>query len=167
MMSSMMSMMSSMMAGMGGSGATMSGGSPTPGSGSGMSGGPGMPGGTNSTLTRQAQAGGVTVTVTPLNLRTPGLASLDFYVTLETHSVDLSQDLTQSAVLRLPSGAELPAARWVGPRGGHHVEGTLSFSALDVAGASVLPATGTLTLAIRNLGGVPERTFAWDLNQVP
>jgi hypothetical protein len=139
----------------------MSGGSSTPGSV------PGIPGGTNSALTRQAQAGGLTITVTSLNLRTLGLASLDFYVKLETHSVDLSQDLTQLAVLRLPSGAELPAARWVGPRGGHHVEGTLSFSALDAAGAPVLPATGMLTLAIRNLGGVTERTFSWDVSQVP
>jgi hypothetical protein len=161
MMSSMMSMMSSMMGGMGGSSGNMAGGTAAPANGFST------PGSANSALMRQVQAGGVTVSVTPLNLRTPGLASLDFYVRLETHSGDLSQDLTQLAVLQLPSGTALPAARWVGPRAGHHVEGTLSFSALDSSGAPVLPTMGTLTLVMRNLGGDGDRTFSWDLSQLP
>ncbi|MHB0876086.1 MAG: hypothetical protein ACYC5O_08585 [Anaerolineae bacterium] len=122
---------------------------------------------TGSSLARQAQANGITVTVLPMGLRSPGVASLNFYVRLETHSVDLSQDLTQLAVIRLPSGAELPAIGWVGPRGGHHLEGTLSFPALDAARMPAVTRSGTLTLVIRHLAGIDERLFSWDLSQIP
>jgi hypothetical protein len=112
-------------------------------------------------------ASNVKVTVTPGPLHDPTLATLDFHVTLSTHSVDLSQDLATLATLRLPSGAEVPALDWDGPAGGHHVEGTLSFPAQDGAGARLLPAAGPLGLIIRGVGDLPERVFVLELAQVP
>ena len=93
MMESMMSMMQSMMGGMGGMG--------KPGSWNG-------PAVTSNPLARTAQAGNVTVTLLPTNLRTNGVATIDFYVVLDTHAVDLSQDLTQLAVLRCPPARNCP-----------------------------------------------------------
>ncbi len=113
-----------------------------------------------------APAGSIDVTVVPGPLHDPNLATLDFDIKLSTHSVDLSQDLTSISFLRLPSGLEAPAVSWQGPRGGHHVAGTLSFQARDEAGTPVLPAAGTLALVIRGLGGVPERVFVLELSQV-
>lgn len=114
-----------------------------------------------------APASNVQVTVTPGPLHDPALATLDFHVTLSTHSVDLSQDLATLATLRLPSGVEVPALAWDGPTGGHHVKGTLSFPKLDSAGAPLLPAAGTLALIIRGVGDLPERVFVLELDQVP
>jgi hypothetical protein len=112
-------------------------------------------------------ASNVKVTVTPGLLHDPALATLDFHVSLSTHSVDLSQDLAALATLRLPSGVEVPALAWDGPSGGHHVEGTLSFPAQDGAGTRLLPAAGTLALIIREVGDLPERVFVLELDQVP
>jgi hypothetical protein len=157
MMSMMMTMMQQMMGGGSSSGMSgMGGGAANPAAAT-----PAYTGTIAYTaLGKSAQAGNVTVSVTPLTLQTPG-TTLDFDVRLETHSVDLGVDLTQLAVLRTASGAEVKATRWTGGSG-HHVDGTLSFPSIDLAGKRVA-GSGTLTLLVRNLAGVPERTFTWDL----
>lgn len=113
-------------------------------------------------LTREDTQGAVTVKVTPLNLENPSV-TLDFDVVLDTHSVDLSMDLTQLAVLRTDLGAEVSATVW--PAGtGHHYEATLSFPSQTAAGTSLLDGATTLTLIIKDVDA-PERVFEWALSQ--
>lgn len=113
-------------------------------------------------LTREDSQGAVTVKVTPLNLKAPS-ATLDFAVVLDTHSVDLSMDLAELAVLRVDTGVEVDAAAW--PIGsGHHYEGTLSFPAQTADGTSLLDGATTLTLVIQDVDA-PERLFEWSLTQ--
>ena len=47
--------------------------------------------------------------------------------------------------------------QWDGAEGGHHVNGTLYFPAMDLQDAQ------WVELVIREMAGVPERTFRWDL----
>ena len=113
-------------------------------------------------LTREDGQGAVTVKVTPLNLNTAS-ATLDFAVVLDTHSVDLSMDLTQLAVLQADTGVLVNASVW--PVGsGHHYEATLSFPAKTAEGTSVLDGATTLTLIIKDVDA-PERIFEWALSQ--
>lgn len=96
---------------------------------------------------------GVRVTVTPKTLAQNQTA--EFEVSLNTHSVELSQDLTAVAELRDDQGRTYTPSRWDGaPPGGHHRRGTLIFPALKGPVRSV-------TLIIRDVAKVPERTFNW------
>ncbi|MFN8467882.1 MAG: hypothetical protein U0X20_20145 [Caldilineaceae bacterium] len=156
MMDNMSSMMNSMMGGMGGSAAGASG--------------PAMPGAAAvdpaiAALTRAAEAGGVTITVVPQNLSDPAASTLDFHVKVDTHTVALDQNLGSLSVLRASSGAWAPAVQWNGPTGGHHVEGTLSFPRTDRAGTALAVPGSTLTLSIRDFGGIADRSFTWNLGQ--
>ena len=106
--------------------------------------------------------GEVKVSVTPLNLDAE-TASLDFDVAMDTHSVDLSMDLAELAILTADNGRSLNAVSWDAVPGGHHVSGQLSFPALLDGTPSLADAT-SLTLTIREVGvDVPTRTFMWTL----
>ncbi len=98
----------------------------------------------------------VNIVVTPFDL---GRESTEwkFNVSMNTHSVELGEDLTQSAVLIGDDGKEYKPVKWEGSPGGHHREGVLSF-------ASIIPYPQYLTLQIKNIGGV-ERSFSWTLNR--
>lgn len=98
----------------------------------------------------------VNVVITPLDL---GEQSLEwkFDVGINTHSVELDQDMTQSAVLIGDDNKEYKPIKWDGPTGGHHREGTLSF-------APITPYPQHLTLKIKDIGGVP-RSLSWILKQ--
>ena len=112
-----------------------------------------------------AEAGAVTVTLTPRNLADPAAQTLDFDVALNTHSVDLSGDLAKLATLRAGS-KQVAATTWAAPAGGgHHVAGVLSFPAVDANGQPLLEGANTVVVSIRNLAGVPLRTFTWMLGQ--
>ena len=111
-------------------------------------------------LTQEDNQGAVTVSITPLNLENPS-STLDFEVTLDTHSVDLSMDLAKLAFIRTDGGKEVLASAW--PVGsGHHYKATLSFPALVADGKSLLEGISKLTLVIKDIG-VPERVFEWSL----
>ncbi len=114
-------------------------------------------------LTRINDEGAVTVEVTPLNLTGTG-ATLDFQVVLETHSVELDYDLTKIAVLRDDQGNEYTPTAWSGPRGGHHVSGTLQF---DNRSGIVKPGLKYLELELRGIAQVPSRMFRWELSETP
>jgi hypothetical protein len=103
--------------------------------------------------------GGVTVKVSQLDVAD----AIGFKVVLDTHSVNLdAYDLGQLAVLRTRSGEEIAPLAWEAPAGGHHREGTLSFPAVTADGTPVVqPDGGQLVLVIRDIAGVPERSFAW------
>ena len=105
------------------------------------------------------EQGAVTAEITPLNLANPGDA-LDFQVSLNTHSVDLSMNLTNLATLTTDTGKTVQAVTWDAPLGGHHVSGTLSFPA-SVDGVPVLEGVSKLTLTLVNVD-VPERVFIWE-----
>jgi len=97
--------------------------------------------------------GGVEVTATPI-LRKEG--TLDFEISLETHSVELSNDLTSDSVLIDEAGRTYSPSSWEGdPTGGHHRSGILRFN-------ESLPGS-KLNLVIKNVGGVPERSFKWKM----
>lgn len=102
--------------------------------------------------------GNVTVSVTPLNLNQQE-EQLNFEVSMNTHSVDLSMDLATLATLNTNNDQTINAIVWDAPRGGHHILGTLSFPA-NVDGKSVFEDISTLTLTIRDVD-VPERIFTW------
>jgi hypothetical protein len=104
--------------------------------------------------------GFVTVDITPEKLVNSEEA-LTFVVALNTHSIDLSMDLAELTVLTTDTGKSVLATLWDAPRGGHHVEGKLSFpSSFDET--SVLMGAKNITLTIKDLD-VPLRTFTWQL----
>lgn len=98
---------------------------------------------------------GVRVTVKPTALASNQVAS--FHVRLNTHSVELSQDLIAASELRDDQGRSYRPDQWKGsPPGGHHRKGTLIFPVLQGPVNSV-------TLIIRDVADVPERVFSWDV----
>jgi len=114
----------------------------------------------NSELARLDEQGAVVFEVTPLNLGTPA-DTLEFQVSMNTHSVDLSMDLAVLATLSTDTGVSLQALKWDAVPGGHHVSGTLIFPfAQD--GKSILEGARMLTLTIADVD-VPSRVFDWEL----
>ncbi len=111
-------------------------------------------------LIRTDSQGAVEFSVQPLNLDSPGDV-ITFEVSMNTHSVDLSMDLATLATLTTDNGASVQGVSWDGPRGGHHVSGTLIFPA-SIAGKSILDGASKLTLIIKGLDAA-ERDFSWDL----
>lgn len=96
----------------------------------------------------------VAVVITPLDL-SPQSAEWKFDVGMNTHSVELDQDMTKSAVLIDDKGKEYKPVKWEGPVGGHHREGVLSFK-------PVIPASQSIQLKLLDIGGV-DRNFIWQL----
>lgn len=104
--------------------------------------------------TQTDRQGQVTVQVTPLALKADGWA---FQVVFDTHTVTLDHDPTAVAILVGSDGREYKPSAWNGdPPGGHHRKGTLVFAPLD-------PMPSALTLKLRKIGPVPERSFFWPL----
>jgi hypothetical protein len=106
--------------------------------------------------------GAVEFVVTPLNLVSPG-ATLDFDISMNTHSVDVSWDLAAQSVLSTDAGLAVKGLNWPAG-GGHHYEGTLTFPAQTADGKALLEGAKTLTLTIRDTD-VAERVFVWELGQ--
>ena len=99
--------------------------------------------------------GAVSITVLPKIVSDTG--ALEFAVTLSTHSVELREDLTQASVLLDGNGREHMPISWNGdPAGGHHRDGVLKFN-------PIVPVPQSITLQIRNVGGVDERSFSWKI----
>ncbi len=103
--------------------------------------------------------GAVTVEIVPLNLDDPG-ETLDFKVTLDTHSVDLSMDLAALASLTTNSGASVRAVKWDAPLGGHHVSGTLSFPS-TAGGRALLKSASSFTVTLAQVDSA-DRVFTWN-----
>ena len=110
----------------------------------------------DATATRSSSDRGVTVKVTPKLI-----GSLDsrweFSIVLETHSADLSDDLTKSATLTTNDGRTLKPTGWVGAGPtGHHREGVLAFEV-------PAPRPTMIELRIARTGESAPRTFRWQL----
>ncbi len=112
-------------------------------------------GGTRPRLEQQTSSDGiVTVVVTPRGVPEQK-TDWKFDVALETHTVDLSEDLERVSVLVDDGGKEHKPTAWAGdPPGGHHRQGTLTFRAI-----SPVPAAMELRIEI---AGKP-RTLEWRL----
>ncbi len=112
-----------------------------------------------SAQSREDAQGAVVFVVTPLDLAAAD--TLDFDVSMNTHSVDVSWDLARQSTLATDTGLSVAGESWpIG--GGHHYDGTLSFPARTAAGEALLAGATTLTLTIRDTD-VPERVFVWEL----
>src|SRR3990167_448589 len=98
--------------------------------------------------------GAVEVEVTPLEISNAS-DLWQFKIVLNTHSVELGQDLAAVVELFDDKGNAYQPLSWEGaPPGGHHREGVLSFRPLAPRPSSIL-------LVINNIGEVPERKFVW------
>jgi hypothetical protein len=106
----------------------------------------------------------VTIQVTPLTLAQG--KPIEFEIVMDTHSVELDADMLQAVILRDDAGKEYKPLNWEGPGGGgHHRSGKITFDALPAN-------TRTVTLTLKDVAGVPERTFTWqlssaDANEIP
>ena len=96
----------------------------------------------------------VTVVITPIDL-TPQSTEWKFNVVMDTHSVELDQDITKSATLIDNEGKEYASLTWDGTTGGHHREGVLIFS-------QITPTPKSIELKISGIGDV-SRSFIWEL----
>ena len=103
---------------------------------------------------RTSDAAGVRVVVTPKAV-TPGAATWDFEITMDTHTKPLTEDLVRNTVLISADRRMTPTA-WQGDApGGHHRKGVLKFSA-----PAELPKR--FELQIGAIGGA-ARNFRWEL----
>jgi hypothetical protein len=108
-----------------------------------------------SDATQAVADGGVTVKVTYLNPK--GSDGARFQVALDTHSVNLdSYDLKTVSVLRDDAGNTYSPTAVENKGSGHHRETTVSF-------AKVASGTKRVELVIKDVAGVKERIFRWDL----
>ena len=106
-------------------------------------------------LTRTDSGGGVTVKVTYVHPQ--GEDEARFEVVLDTHSVNLdAYDLKTLSVVRDDTGNNYQTTRAENKGSGHHREATLTFSKLS-------PEARVLELVIRDIAGVKERVFRWEL----
>ena len=106
-------------------------------------------------LAMEAEAAGVTAKVTYNN---PGNASPVFNVVLDTHSVELDRYRFEDIVaLRDQTGGEHAAGLVSSKGSGHHREATVEFKGADLTGSDYVE------LVIKDVAGVPERVFRFDL----
>lgn len=106
---------------------------------------------------RTDNAAGVYVTVTPKLIGSTG-EFWEFEVSMDTHTKPLDTDLVQAAVLTDDGGGRYAPVSWRGdPPGGHHRKGYLLFPLPEGKPKAV-------ELTIKDLGGVAERVFRWELN---
>ncbi|MDO8457302.1 MAG: hypothetical protein Q7T07_10370 [Burkholderiaceae bacterium] len=110
----------------------------------------------NATSMQSSTEQEVTVKVTPKSIGSPD-NRWEFAIVLDTHSADLTDDLTQSATLTTNDGRTLKPVSWVGAApGGHHREGVLAFEV-------PAPRPTTIELRIERPGESAPRTFRWQL----
>jgi len=108
-----------------------------------------------SDATQAVAGGGVTVKVTYLNPK--GGNGARFQVALDTHSVNLdSYDLKTISVLRDDVGNTYSPTAIENKGSGHHRETAVSFAKFATDAKRV-------ELVIRDVAGVKERIFRWDL----
>ena len=107
-------------------------------------------------LTKRNSQGPVTVVVTLITPSTAG-DPVKAKVVLDTHSVALDSIKFEDAVVfRTSDGLDVPLSAVEQASGsGHHREAVLVFA--QPVGAKLL------TIIVKNVGGVTERNFSWEL----
>ncbi|MBI3342922.1 hypothetical protein HY032_02090 [Candidatus Gottesmanbacteria bacterium] len=105
--------------------------------------------------TQTNENGNVTVTVTPQELSVGKPAT--FQIVYDTHSINLDFDVASVAELRDDQNNSYGMPVWNGdPPGGHHRKGALTFP-------TPLGKTTQIMLTLKNIAGIKERVFAWNL----
>jgi hypothetical protein len=105
---------------------------------------------------RENNEGQVRASVTPQNLSKTADA-WRFEVRFNTHVTPITQDMVAVASLSDGEGPGEKPTAWEGdPPGGHHRRGVLVFKPMN-------PMPATITLHIRQVGGIADRTFTWNL----
>lgn len=105
---------------------------------------------------QSTQDRGVTVLVKPIDVAADA-KSWTFEVVLNTHSQELTDDLTRTAVLIDSAGKQHAALAWDGTApGGHHRKGVLRF-------APISPPPALVELRLHRLGEAAPRSFRWQL----
>ena len=94
----------------------------------------------------------VTVVITPTDL-SPQSTEWKFDIGMNTHSVELDQDMMKSVVLIDDQGKEYKPLKWEGPVGGHHREGVLTFN-------RIMPTPKSIEMKVSGIGDV-VRSFTW------
>ncbi len=111
---------------------------------------------TSSLEVKTSDEGEVKIAVQPENIAENG-SEWDFRIVMDTHFVELIDDLVKMSMLTGDSGAKYPPIGWEGdPPGGHHRGGILKFKA-------VAPLPSSITLAIKDVGSIAERKFIWQV----
>ena len=106
-------------------------------------------------LTRTHSGAGVTAKVTYLNPQ--GTEDTRFEISLDTHSVDLdSYDLKALSSLRDDAGKVYQPTKVENKGSGHHRQLVLVFP-------KPAPGNKRLDLVVKDVAGVKERSFVWDL----
>lgn len=106
---------------------------------------------------RSSRENSVRVDVKPVQL-VPG-QPVRFEVRMNTHSEPLEEDMVAVSSLKDNTGRVYQATAWQGSEpGGHHRKGVLEFPALEDNSESI-------TLIIRKVANVPERTFKWSVER--
>lgn len=109
---------------------------------------------TGNVLTPQTNSeGSISITVTPKVLETG--KTVQFDVTFTTHTGSLDSDLLQVATLVDDAGNTYKPTSWGGGKGGHHLEGILTFPSLSEKAKKV-------TLTISKID-TSDRIFKWNL----
>lgn len=98
----------------------------------------------------------VIVKVTPIKISEKA-EEWKFDIVFDTHSGSLDENPIEIASLTDDKGNEYKPTAWEGSGpGGHHREGILIFNPVEQSPEYV-------ELKIKNIGGVPERSFKWNL----
>ena len=104
---------------------------------------------------QENEGGSVTVTVRPKVLKVGEKPT--FEVEFNTHSVELSFAIEKLSFLTDDKGKTFNQPVWNGsPPGGHHRSGTLTF-------AEILSETKYVELVIKDVAGISERKFRFEL----
>ena len=110
----------------------------------------------SSGVVQSVAGGGVTAKVTFLNPKSGDEPR--FQIVLDTHSVNVdAYDLKSLASLRDDAGKAYASTGMENKGSGHHREFTVSF-------AKVSPEAKRLELVIKDVAGVKERVFRWNVD---
>lgn len=105
---------------------------------------------------KESNEGPVGVTVTPDSLD-GNVPSWNFEIALNTHSGSIDSDLVVATELVDDKGKIYKPVSWDGAApGGHHRSGVLKFNPIS-------PRPKSIELKIKDVGGISERSFKWDL----
>jgi YVTN family beta-propeller protein len=126
---------------------------------------------TEADLTRTSKGAGIEVSVVLLNPLMPSEESqglLRFKITLDTHTIDLSQfDLTKLAVLRTSEGVTVSEGFLWEPESesGHHRKGVLKVAEMGGGAPIITKETQRLELKLKGIGTL-SRVFRWEGDMV-
>lgn len=116
-------------------------------------------------LARMDSQGAIEFVVSPQSWTREANGTIEFEISMNTHSVDLSMDLAKLSTLQTDLGASVAALDWTGGSG-HHVVGVLRFPAATSTGLPILDGSALLILTVRDVDA-PTRIFQWEIASLP